>query len=420
MISSLNFLHNTKKPGNANNSSSSLPLATQRALGHLGNSASVYVRGLTDPSVQCFDTSFKDYQSAAAASYATETESLHVVADAVSLPRDTSSVPLLDVLPPPLAAAYSRPSPSLFRPPTLPPVRRYAKLCGTRSNYAKFVRRLVQAQMVDFTTKPLCVNGLFAVVKPDGSQRFIVDCRPANSIFTDSPEMDLPTPDVLSKLELPPDVPVFSAKADLDNCFHRFKVPEWLRSYLCLPPVRAADVDLGSVYGDDTLVYPRCTTLPMGWSHSAALVQAANEHCISSLPCFSRDDLINRQNDFRLDRPRFFVYIDDFVVLGTNFQRLDVLLDKYILKMESLGHLVKPSKVVRPTSSGMEMLGLYFDGNKHTLGIHPRKLASLVERTRALVAKSRCTGKDLSRLVGSWTWAVLVRRLRLQLGLPLY
>ena len=333
MITSLNYLHKTKKPGNFQETT--LPLATQRALGRLGDSASAYVRGLTEDSVQCFDSLIRDLRSPAA-TYATQTDALDIIADAVSLPADKSSVSLIDVLPPCLKSVYRQPNPSLFRPPVRRPSGRYAKMVGSTANYAAFVRRLLLADMVDFTKKPLCVNGLFAVSKPDGSQRFIVDCRPANELFVDSPAMSLPTPDVLAKLQLPPDTPVYSTKADLDNCFHRYRTPLWLRPYLCLPPVLAEDVGMTHVYPAGTVLYPQCTTLPMGWAHSAALVQASSEYSIVSMPSFDARDQITAVNDFRLDRPRYFVYIDDFVILGVDPARLRVLLEEYQRSMTLL------------------------------------------------------------------------------------
>jgi integrase len=337
-------------------------------------------------------------------------DSLRIIADKVSLPADTTTVPLVQTLPPQLRQLYSHPDPSLFRPPTRAPSGQSAKLVGSRQNYAAFVLRLLQAEMVEFTVKPLCVNGVFAVSKPDGSQRFIVDARPANEVFADPPGMQLPTPDVLSKLQVTAGVPVHSAKADIDNCFHRYSTPKWLRPYLCLPPVRAEDVGLDHLYGRGTLIWPQCTTLPMGWSHSAALVQACNVHTLTSLPSFPRADLITADGDFRLDRPRFLVYIDDFVIFGLDSAALSRLLDEYIAAMNAIGLLVKPSKIVRPTPHGMDVLGLHFDGVAHTLGVHPRKLFGLVHRTSALLRRGECTGKDLSRLIGSWTWAALVQR----------
>ena len=62
MISSLNSLNNTSTQNTGN---LALSLPAKRALGRLGDSASTYVRGLTDPSgsVQSFDTFFEDFQS---------------------------------------------------------------------------------------------------------------------------------------------------------------------------------------------------------------------------------------------------------------------------------------------------------------------------------------------------------------------
>ena len=134
MVSSLNSLSSTTTQNTGN---SPLSLATQRALGRLGDAASVYVRGLTDhsTSVQSFDTPFVDYQSPAAA-YATETDSLHIVADAVSLPTDTTSFSLVDALPPRLRQLYSTPDPALFsHNPADEPSRRFHRqrsLFGTQ------------------------------------------------------------------------------------------------------------------------------------------------------------------------------------------------------------------------------------------------------------------------------------------------
>ena len=131
--------------------------------------------------------------------------------------------------------------------------------------------------MVEFTTEPKCVNGVFATPKSDGMQRLVVDGRPANARFAPSPSMELPTPDLLAKLEVPEEETLYVAKSDLDNFYHRLRLPKWLRPYFALPPVRAGDIGLDG-FAPDALVYPCCTTLPMGWSHSAYLAQAAHEY----------------------------------------------------------------------------------------------------------------------------------------------
>ena len=74
------------------------------------------------------------------------------------------------------------------------------------------------------------------------------------------------------------------------------------------------------------------------------------------------------------------------------------------------GLVVKPSKLVRATADGVECLGLEVDGHEHRIGVSACKLQRLCDRTNALLDGGRCTGRELSSLVGEWTWACLVRR----------
>ena len=73
--------------------------------------------------------------------------------------------------------------------------------------------------MVAFTQDPKVVNGLFGTPKSDGKLRLVSDGRRVNSVFADSPEVELPTPDLLSKLEAEPGKTIFVAKSDLDNFY---------------------------------------------------------------------------------------------------------------------------------------------------------------------------------------------------------
>ena len=71
--------------------------------------------------------------------------------------------------------------------------------------------RMVSADMIDFTTQPVVVNGIFATPKSDGLQRLIIDARRANAIFVDPPAVKLPTPDLVTKLEVPSHLELFVA-----------------------------------------------------------------------------------------------------------------------------------------------------------------------------------------------------------------
>ena len=182
--------------------------------------------------------------------------------------------------------------------------------------YVSLIRRMSALGMVDFTTAPKVVNGVFGVPKDGDSQRLIIDARPANAVFVDPPKVSLPTPDLLSQMVAPSDTPFYVAKVDLDNFYHRLTLPVWMRSYFALPSVCASDVGLGHVYGDHTRIHPCCTTLPMGWSHSVYLAQTAHEHLLDTKTDLQPADRITSTSDLNIDRTRHQVYIDDLNLFG--------------------------------------------------------------------------------------------------------
>jgi hypothetical protein len=77
----------------------------------------------------------------------------------------------------------------------------------------------------------------------------------------------------------------------------------------------------------------------------------------------------------------------------------------------SWGLSIKWSKVQRPSTHAVT-LGIEFDGS---IGCHEfrpasAKLLKLIQATRHMINSGWITGKGLSRLVGVWTWFVLLRR----------
>lgn len=283
-----------------------------------------------------------------------------------------------------------------------------------RGQWAAFVGRLSKAGMVRFSVAPRAVCGAFAVAKPDGSQRFIVDARPANWHFANSPHVSLPTPDVIGRVRMPYG-PVYVAKSDVSDFYHAFRLPEWLSDYFGLPPLPAASISPGvaAQYGASTRVYPCCTTLPMGYSHAVVLAQAAHERVLDSLgDLFPRADRIGDPacTDYTLRRGRVMhaVYIDDLVLFGTNPGELLRRQTAYVTEMRRRGFAFKPAKLVRPTLAPTPVLGMEFDGVKRTLRSAPNRSVELVRETRAVLAVAgRVSGQRVAELVGSWLWAML-------------
>lgn len=334
------------------------------------------------------------------------TPTVPLQADLVSLPSAAGTACLLDLLPPHLASVYNDPGQLLLsssRPGRAPPLR----MDVDSAEYIKLLRRMIPLGMLAFTTQPKVVNGVFATAKPDGQQRLIINARRGNRVFIDPPSVSLPTPDVTARLCVPSGSKLYMAKSDLDNFYHRLLIPEWMWPYFALPAVSSAALGLP---GADHMVYPCCRTLPMGWSHSVFVAQAAHEHLLLTKGGFDPADLLTPDSDSNLDRVRLQVYIDDAIFFGTDPALVGAAQDRYLTTMSDAHLPPKLSKLVRPTCDPIECLGLQVDGVELTIGLSPSKLRALVDLTRALLATGHCTGAGLSHLIGKWTWAAMACR----------
>ncbi len=337
---------------------------------------------------------------------------LWLLADKAALPASAGSADLLSVLPPEVAIKYSC-ADALLKEPTKddkPPPR--PAMLISPPEYLKLIRRMKSLNMLTFTLEPKAVNGIFGVPKDEDLHRVIIDARPANSFFKQA-DVELPSPELLARVRPDPDKPLFFGKVDLDNFYHRLRVPTWLQAYFALPALRAADLGLEQEFGADTMVFPCCATLPMGFSHSVFLAQAAHEHLLNSkVPALSPDNRITHSTaDFELrDRLLHQVYIDDLICVSHHANKINSTIDAYLPVADANGTPAKPSKVKYATCDPIELLGLEADGRRHELGLSVPKLQQLCADTLALLDRGVCSGRDMEVLVGRWTWAALVRR----------
>ena len=329
-------------------------------------------------------------------------------ADRVSLPADAAAVMLNTILPPAVAAEYADPT-ALLLPHAERKRAPRTRLCGTPGEWTKLVRRMRAIDMIDFTTQPKAVSGVFCVAKDGGKLRLIMDARPVNVMFIEPVPVKLPTPDLTAALTTDAARPLYAAKVDLDNFFYRLEVaPQWW-PYFALPPVRAADVGVAGRFGD-IMVYPVCKRLPMGWSHSPRLAQAAHEHVIDTHTGLRPSDRICADNDTVVDRERHQEYIDDLILYGYDPVHLAATQQRYIAAVRRVGLMVKDTKVVPPSADGVVCLGLEVHGVDHTVGASVAKLDALRADTRRVLAAGECSGTDLAHVVGRWTWAAMACR----------
>ena len=123
-----------------------------------------------------------------------------------------------------------------------------------RKEYNRLVERLTSIGYFNFTRHPLCQVGIFFVWKSSKTRlRMITDARLSNMKFKDAPPVSLMTSEGLGRIELQLDeglwqdeslclaLSVHVGLSDVENCFHRLRVPIWLSRYFCWSAVPAKD-----------------------------------------------------------------------------------------------------------------------------------------------------------------------------------
>lgn len=396
------------------NQSVSSPLATTHTSHDITNTSQSQHNDTNEqtPDQQHIDTAFNDSGThidiGCDFDYVTQKPRVPIHADKLALPTDNNTVNMLDVLPPALALLYSDPTNILCsQPPAHTPK---PTVFASHEEYLATIHRLDASDMLSYTTEPKAINGMHATTKPDGSQRLIIDARPANAQFLPPAKVRLSNPSDIASLTCDTQIEQNGCKVDQDNFFHRFRLPAAFHPYFALPAVRAADVGLSHVYGPDTMVHPCINRLPMGWSHSVLLAQAAHEHIVYSSGLLQPTDAISADNDRQLNRMRHLIYVDDLIIFGADKRAVQDLQRRYIQLMVDTGFVIKDPKVVLPTSAPIPALGHQFDGQNHQYGAKPSKLLQLISDTAAMLSKGTATGRELASLVGTWTWMALVRR----------
>lgn len=353
------------------------------------------------------------------ASYSLPCSALRLIAAQVSLPDVPRKVKMLDLLPPAMRDLYSSPQKLLLPVPiaaaaavaasggTHPPPRVF----GSKREYRALIRRMYALGMVSFQRRPKCVNGVFAVRKDAISQRLIIDARPANAKFIRPPGVRLPDPSCMLQLSIPADEVLYVGKNDIKDFYHSILLPEWLVPYFGLPAVSLFELGLSD---NHDLIYPVCLTVPMGWSHAVLVAQIDHEHVLYRDGALSpRRNLLTMtvaSPSLPPDTAAHAIYIDD----GPTFSTSQAVATREHTSMQQCyraNHLQpKLSKCQRPTSDPIDVLGLEWNGRLKTVGAGVGKLSELCALTLSYLRHGYASGLEMSRLIGSWVWPVLVRR----------
>ena len=252
-------------------------------------------------------------------------------------------------------------------------------------------------------------NSFFKIPKNDSFFRLITDLRSSNRGMGVPTEPDLPNPDQLIKwlrwAESGGVAWIGQAviyKRDVDNFYHRLKVPEWMIPYQGLAPVSAADAqkfsDLGVPVKPGQV--PCLVTLAMGNSHSVTLSQGAMLEIVARatrrLAAVDKREL------------KIFVYIDDVTIFGTKSAARKMAL---ALEAELMASNLKLKEEKSVNSSRCcEVMGVEVNLERGTVGVGGQKARVLYQKLLAQGKKESATGRELMELLGAFNWFALCRR----------
>jgi hypothetical protein len=297
---------------------------------------------------------------------------------------------------------------------------RKPRVLAERGEYIKLVHRMLRVGMLQLTSTPHCVNSLFGVPKGDDI-RLILDARLANCYFVDAPHVRLPSPSHLAQLQATG--PFAVAKCDLSNFYHQLVLPEWIRAYFALPSLTASEQaslaqcadlplavrsELGA--GKHSRLFPCCVTLPMGFSHSVFIAQSVHEHVLYSHSSLSpRDNLLNITTPV-IDRTLHGLYVDDCVLVGQSVSSVQQQYENVLQAYTVAQMPVKASKCTPATTEPVTVLGVDIHGKSGTVALSMERHSRIVRATAVLLSQPVVLARDLARVLGAWTWQLLLRR----------
>ena len=354
---------------------------------------------------------------------------VRIVSDRIALPSSVSNLSILTLMPPERAALYATASSDIIfssaahilwlaemkrMKKPLPPAPRVHAQDG---EYVRLIRRMLDIGMVAVQRdRPTCINGILAVTKDEHHDRLIIDARWANTWFVRPRPVRLPTPSHLVQLQLANGERLHIGKMDISNYYHNLSLPAWMRTFLGLPQVTAAELGLRE-FEPDTMLYPCCTTLPMGWSHSVLIAQLVHEHLLyHSQDALHPPPLTEVANVLNVTQPMLTspvhaIYIDDFIIAGPASVAAAVRqqYDDCLAAYQRCGLPVKPEKCKVPADDTVTALGVQIAGDG-TIRVDPERISRTIAATLHLLGKTSVSGRALSIVLGSWTWCLLVRR----------
>ena len=301
-----------------------------------------------------------------------------------------------------------------------------------RRRYANFIRKLCKVGLVSFSRTCRCRIGVFAVSKKNGSQRLIIDARPANRLFLPPPGVSLLTGEGLARMEVEIDddaathralgaLRVALGVADVSDCFHRLRFgPELqeLKKFFAYPPILAGDAGVTEVDGvhvdTDALLFPIAESLPMGWAWSLYFAQCINEHQLSHSMRLVRPLVMSDRGPPLVFRPASgerttgsYVYVDNLGVLSDDVPLVGQEIGGAAKHFNSLGLAIHEMEVTDVLGVA---LGIEVDVVRYETSTEHQRWWTLRLALQVVLKRPKIAGWELEFVLGHMTFVGLMSR----------
>ena len=290
----------------------------------------------------------------------------------------------------------------LVRPFMDPGIRR----CSRR--YHNLLRKLEKHGILCYGLEAISFVGMFAVNKKSGKQRLVIDCRLANLYFRAAKHVNLPTASSFARIEVEVDETLFISQFDLSCAFYQMLLPEFLRPYFCLEPVKASAVGVsmigGSYVSPDELIFPQMKVMPMGFSHALYFCQRIFENIVrTAIPLAP---LIHDSSPVPpLERGAAAVYVDNFASMSTD----PAVARDNCARVVAETHARGLTTHEHDDGAACDLLGVSFCEGNLIVPKGGRRWVLYFAITHALT-RNRLTSRELNVIVGHFTFLALLRR----------
>ncbi len=176
--------------------------------------------------------------------------------------------------------------------------------------------------------------------------------------------------------------------------------------------MRAGAVGVTSVDGvavsPSTRVFPRLRVVPMGWSHALWWCQRVMERAAEAAGCSASQRIQDGRPCPCLHRAAHLEYVDKSVALGYSADAVESNVRAVVKELTSRGLIVTEESHAGEDADSYVVLGWSIDSGGSLSSTASRLWRSRMA-VRGILARGRCSGRDLEKVLGHLIFISLAR-----------